>query len=376
MTNLHDYLRSYESEMVILLRALVSLESPSSNKAAVDAVGDVISGELAALGADVRVVAQTGVGNHIVGVINAGRGSPIAMFCHMDTVHPVGSLASMPVKVEDGRLWGPGSFDMKASHVIALYAVRALRDLGAMPDREIRLVFTSDEEIGSTSSRDLIESTARDCTLAMVMEPALSDGRLKSSRKGVGDFKVTARGRAAHAGADHAKGINAILELAHQVQRIQALTDYERGVTFNVGWMQGGGATNVVPDKAELIVDTRCERLTDAEWVKEQLYALQPVVAGASLSIEGDWNRPPMECDAERLAVFARIKVIGDAIGVSVGHGPSGGGSDASFTAAIGVPTMDGFGAVGDGLHAPHEHILVASLAERAALSAAVLAGW
>lgn len=362
--------------MVTLLRALVSLESPSKDKAAVDAVANVISGELAALGADVRAVPQSAVGDHVVGVLNAGRGSPIAMFCHMDTVHPVGSVAGMPVKVEDGKLWGPGSFDMKASHVIALYAVRALGDLGALPDREIRLAFTSDEEIGSTTSRGLIEDTARDCALAMVMEPALSDGRLKSSRKGVGDFKITARGRAAHAGAEHAKGINAILELAVQVQRIQALTDYGRGITFNVGWMHGGGATNVVPDKAELIVDTRCERVSDAEWVKEQMFALQPALAGTTLTVEGDWNRPPMECDAERLSIVARIKAIGDAIGVPVDHGPSGGGSDASFTAAIGVPTMDGFGAVGDGLHAPHEHILISSLSERAALSAAVLAGW
>lgn len=363
--------------MTELTREIVSIESPTHHKAGVDAVGAVIARELTALGAKVSHDRQQTTGDHILGVINAGGGSPISMVCHMDTVHPVGSTAgSMPVKIDNGILWGPGVFDMKASSVITLNAIRALQATGLMPKREIRMLFTSDEEMGSGTSRGLIENTAQGNALVMVMEPALSDGRLKSSRKGVGDWVITAHGKASHAGAEHAKGVNAIRELARQIEIISSWTDYARGVTFNVGWITGGGAVNVVPDKAEMIVDCRCERLSDAEWTVAQFKTLAASLPGATLQVEGEWNRPPMECNAQRLEIIQRIQDIGAQIGMNVQHGGSGGGSDASFTAGMGIPTMDGFGAVGDGLHAKHEHIILSSLPERAALSAAILAGW
>ena len=267
--------------MTELAREIVTIESPTPHKAGVDAVGAVIARELAALGATVSYDRQTKTGDHVLGVINAGGGSPISMICHMDTVHPVGSTAGpMPVKIEDGKLWGPGVFDMKASSVITLNAIRALQATGLMPKREIRMLFTSDEEMGSTTSRELIEGTAQGNALVMVMEPALSDGRLKSSRKGVGDWKITAHGKAAHAGAEHAKGVNAIHELARQIETIQGWTDYARGVTFNVGWITGGGAVNVVPDKAEMLVDCRCERLSDAAWTAAQFKTLTASLPG------------------------------------------------------------------------------------------------
>ncbi|MFZ1794644.1 MAG: M20 family metallopeptidase [Anaerolineae bacterium] len=377
MKQLLNYLQSRQDAMTELAREIVTIESPTPHKAGVDAVGAVIARELAALGATVSYDRQTKTGDHVLGVINAGGGSPISMICHMDTVHPVGSTAGpMPVKIEDGKLWGPGVFDMKASSVITLNAIRALQATGLMPKHEIRMLFTSDEEMGSTTSRELIEGTAQGNALVMVMEPALSDGRLKSSRKGVGDWKITAHGKAAHAGAEHAKGVNAIHELARQIETIQDWTDYARGVTFNVGWITGGGAVNVVPDKAEMLVDCRCERLSDAEWTAAQFKTLKASLPGASIEVEGEWNRPPMECNAQRLEIIKRIQAIGAELGMKVEHGASGGGSDASFTAGMGIPTMDGFGAVGDGLHAKFEHIVLSSLPERAALSAAVLAGW
>ena len=188
-----------------------------------------------------------------------------------------------------------------------------------------------------------------------------------------GIFASRAHGRAAHAGSEHKLGINAIQELAYQVLKLQSLTDYERGVSFSVGDFHGGGVTNVVPDWATLQVDTRVMVAKDAQWVKDQIYGLKPVLPGATLEIEGDLNRPPMECDAQRLACFERVREIGRTVGLELRHGPSGGGSDASFTAGIGVPTMDGFGAVGDGAHAVHEHVILSSLPERSALCAALI---
>jgi glutamate carboxypeptidase len=366
-------LNSQLPAMAELLAQLVSSESQTDEKAGVDRVGNALARELGELGAQVTRFPQERNGDHLLGTFNRGAGSPIILVLHMDTVWPGGTLAQRPVRIDDGRMYGPGIYDMKASHVIALFALKALRQLGGLPRREIRVLFTSDEETGSRTSRALIEDSSRGAALAMVMEPALANGKLKSARKGVGDFKVTARGKAAHAGAEHKQGINAIQELAHQVLALQSLTDYRRGVTFSVGDIRGGGVTNVVPDCAYLWVDTRVTALADADWVTQQVYGLKPVLHGATLEIEGEFNRPPMECDAGRLAVFGRVQEIGRTIGLDLDHGPSGGGSDASFTAGIGVPTLDGFGAVGDGAHAVHEHVVLSSLPERAALCAAIL---
>jgi glutamate carboxypeptidase len=360
-----------------LLERLVALESPTLDKAAVDAVGAVHVTQLKALGAEVRTFPQAKTGDHVMGVFSAGVGVPLILVMHMDTVHPRGTLASMPIKYVDGRLHGPGVYDMKASHVIALSSIRALVDLGQMPSREIRVLFTADEETGSHTSRQLIEDQARGCALALVMEPALADGRLKSARKGTGLFTVTAHGRAAHAGGDHEKGINAIQELAHQVLAVQSWTDYARGLTVSVGDIRGGGVTNVVPDVASFKADLRIARASDGPYAVEKFMALKPVLPGARVTVEGGLNRPPMECDAGRLATVERINALAQIeLGRGLGHAPSGGGSDASFTAGIGVPTMDGLGAVGDGAHALHEHIVVASLPERAAVCAAILRDW
>ena len=373
MNTFTDYLQAQLPAMTDMLSKLVSIESQTDDKAGVDRVGHYLAGELASLGATVTRFEQPVRGDHVLGTFNPGAQNTVTLILHMDTVHPTGTLAVRPIRVEDGKLYGPGSYDMKASHVITLFALRALKELNLFPDREVRVLFTSDEETGSITSRELIEAQSRGATLAMVMEPALADGRLKSSRKGVGDFRVTARGRAAHAGAEHKQGINAIQELAYQVLKLQSLTDYARGVSFSVGDIRGGGVTNVVPDWATLQVDTRVMVAEDAQWVTDQVYGLKPVLPGATLEIEGQLNRPPMECDAQRLASFERVHQIGRTVGLELEHGPSGGGSDASFTAGIGVPTLDGFGAVGDGAHAVHEHVILSSLPMRAALCAAVV---
>jgi glutamate carboxypeptidase len=292
----------------------------------------------------------------------------------MDTVHPVGSFAPR-FKVEDGKMYAPGIFDMKASHVISLFAIKALRDLNALPNREIRVLFTSDEEIGSGTSRALIEDQARGAALVMVMEPALADGRLKSARRAVGHWVLRAHGKAAHAGGNHELGVNAIWELAHHIPVIQSLTDYARGTAATVGIIKGGTASNVIPDYAELTIDTRATKQSDADWMSGVIGDLAPVLPGARIEIEGGFDRPAMECNAERLAIIERMTAIAATTGLALTHGASGAGSDASLTAHI-APTMDGLGAVGDGLHALHEHILLDSLIERTAFNAAVLKDW
>ena len=373
MHPLIDYLNEQLPAMTALLTRIVAAESFSADKAGVDDVGRLIAQELESRGARVTAFPQAQTGDHVLGVFNCGAGAPILMLLHMDTVHPRGSFAAR-YRIEGGRMYGPGVFDMKASHVIALYAIQTLQALGQMPKREIRLLFTSDEEIGSHTSRPVIEAQARDAALVMVMEPALSDGRLKSSRRGVGDFTVVAHGRASHAGGGHERGINAIQEMAHHVLSIQSLTDYRRGIATTVSGIAGGVAHNVVPDRCEIHVDARANTQADAEWVTGQIYGLRPVLPGARLEVTGRFERPPMECNAERLAIFERMKAIVAPI-MTLAHGPSGAGSDAAFTAPI-APTMDGLGAVGDGLHAADEHVILASLVERAAMNALIVKEW
>ena len=373
---LQSFLSQHLQAMTDLLEEIVAIESPTTYKDGVDKVGAVIAGQLYKLGAEITIDSQSLCGNHICAVLNRGGGNPITLVLHMDTVHPIGSIKRRPVRIEEGRFYGPGVYDMKASLVISLFALKGLLAVKSGYSREIRVLLTSDEEVGSLTSRVLIEQTVSGSVLAMIMEPALPDGSLKSSRKGVGDFMVTAHGRASHAGGEHEKGINAIEELSHQVLRLQALTNYKRGITLSVGDFKGGGVSNVVPDYATLVVDVRAMTMQDSDWITSEIRKLRPVLVGASLQIEGEFNRPPMECNNDRLRIIERIRTIGASIGVDVKHGPSGGGSDASFTSAVGVPTMDGFGAVGDGAHAVHEHIILSSLVERSVLCAAVLASY
>jgi glutamate carboxypeptidase len=367
------YLNSQLESMTDLLIEICRAESFSADKAGVDAVQAIIQRELAARGAEVTVFPQEKVGDHVLGVWNNGAGSPIAMILHVDTVHPRGSFAPR-YKIEGGKLYASGVFDMKASSVISLFAVQALQSLGELPNREIRMLFTSDEEIGSHTSEALIKEQAQGATLVMVMEPALADGKLKSSRRGVGGFTVVAHGRASHAGGGHERGINAIQEMAHHILKIQSLTDYARGIATTVSEIKGGIAHNVVPDRCEIAIDARANKKADADYLTEQIMNLQPALPGARIEVSGSFERPPMECNDERLRIFERMKHIVAPV-MTLTHGPSGAGSDAAFTAPI-APTMDGLGAVGDGLHAVDEFVWLDSLVERAAMNALILKEW
>ncbi len=378
MTDLRAACQAALPDAVSLLSQLCSFESPSGDKAAVDACSTFVAGQLRAIGAEVRSVPQTTAGDHLVADWAGGStgSGQFLTLCHLDTVWPLGTLATMPLRKVDGKLYGPGTYDMKAGTVIALTAMRVIQAAGLMPKHPIRLVFTSDEEVGSTTSRDLIETEARRSTLALVMEPAMIGGQLKTFRKGVGEFKVVAQGRSAHAGVDHPKGLNAIAELAHQIIKLQAMTDYDQGTTLNVGVISGGTASNVVPERAEMDVDFRVSKMSEVDRLMPTILNLPSAIPSVQLTISGGLNRPPMERTATMISTFEQARRLGESLGLKLEEGATGGGSDGNFTAALGTPTLDGIGARGDGAHAVHEHIVIESLAERAALLATIFTQW
>ncbi len=366
-------------DAVTLLKQLAARESPSSEKDAVDACSAFVADHLRALGVEVEVVPQAKAGNHLKATWPAGEASApgFLTLCHLDTVWPLGTLERMPLREEeDGKLYGPGTYDMKAGSAILLTALRVLQEAGLKPKYPWHMLFTSDEEIGSVTSRSLIEAEARHSLLTLVLEPALANGALKTFRKGVGDFTVVAYGRAAHAGGNHQKGINAIEELAYHIPALQKLTDYETGTTLNVGTIRGGTVSNVVPAHAEMKVDFRVSKMSEVDRVVAAIQGLKPVLSGAQLRITGGLNRPPMERNAAMVASFEQVQRLATGIGLTLEEGSTGGGSDGNFTAALGIPTLDGLGAVGDGAHATHEHVIIRSLADRAALLASILIHW
>ncbi len=366
----------HTGEMVELLKQFIAIESPSTDKAAVDRLGAVIAAELRHLGATVTVDAQRAVGDHLYGRWGAtGRGG-FLLLCHLDTVYDLGTLARQPIREADGKLYGPGAIDMKASFVLALTALKLLKANRLWPERPVTVLFTSDEEIGSGHSRGLIEQLAREAALVLCLEPCLPDGSLKTARKGIGEMIIVTKGRATHAGADHENGRNAIEELAHHILAAQALTDYARGTTLNVGVVSGGTRSNVVPDEARAEVDFRVAIPEEADRLLAWMRARRPVMRGTSVTITGGLNRPPMPRDATMSATFARAQRIADGLGLKLGESSTGGGSDANFVAPLGVPVLDGLGALGNGAHSEREHVVIESLPERAALLAALLSAW
>ncbi len=362
--------------LVALLRRLVEIESPSTDKAAVDGLGAVLADELRRLGAMVTVDKQSRVGDNLIAQWGVGQKHGLLILCHTDTVHDIGALTRNPCRQVDGKLYGPGTVDMKASLAMTLVALAALKEKRQWPPRPITVLFTSDEEIGSDGSRALIEKHARESALVLCLEPCLADGSLKTWRKGVGDFEIVARGKATHAGADHESGRNAIEEVAHHILAIQQLTDYTQGTTLNVGVVHGGTRSNVVPDEARLHVDMRAKTPEEAERITRWMLALKPVMPGVTLEVTGGLNRPPMPHNDTMKATFKKAQAIAANLGLKIGEGGTGGGSDANFVAPLGVPVLDGLGALGNGAHSEREHVVIASLPERTALLAGIISEW
>ncbi len=383
MKNLLAYCEASLAGTLQTIETLVRLESPSTNKAAVDRCGTVLADMLRRAGAAVDVLPQQERGNHLRARFPpslsrasarqaAGEERPVMFLGHFDTVWPIGTLERMPLRRDGDRLHGPGIFDMKAGIALALAAMDALRATGT-PHPPVTMLWTTDEEIGSGTSRATIEAEARQSAAVLVLEPALPDGALKTARKGCGEFELTVHGVAAHAGLDPGKGASAIHELAAQIAIIERFQDLPNGISVNVGLVSGGSRPNVVAEEARATIDVRAPTRKAADAVESAFRGLHPVKAGTRLTIKGGFDRPPMERTAGVAELFTRASVVASSMGRALHEGSAGGGSDGNFTAALGVPTLDGLGALGDGAHAAHEHVDVTALPWRAALLAGLL---
>ena len=366
-----SYLREHTDDMVADLRKLIDLESPTSRKAAVDKLGAVLADELRGMGGAVEVIPKAEVGDVLRARWNPGAGG-VVLLSHMDTVWDVGTVAGRPTRIEGDRIYGVGSMDMKGGIVIALWALRALRQLDLFPEQPITYLLNSDEETGSKHSTGEIEAEALGHNVVFVTEPP-QDGKYKTQRKGVSQYVITAKGRASHSGADHARGINAIKEMAQHILAIEAMTNYDIGTTANVGVISGGTRPNVVPAEARIEINVRVTSRANGRAIHEQIMSLKPIHPEAELIIEGGIGVPPMERTPEIAALFKRAQDLAAEMGIKIDEGSTGGGSDGNKTAALGVPTLDGMGIVGDGGHAVTEYGEISSLPERAAIMAAML---
>jgi glutamate carboxypeptidase len=372
-----SHIRARQEGIVALIRQFVECESPSDNPAAVNRFVELIADAVAPC-ARAKTVAGGKFGKHLVCEMQLPGGrkrGQILALGHSDTVWPMGTLGSMPFRQADGRLWGPGALDMKAGIAFFIFAVRALRELDIAVPHKVALQINSDEEVGSESSRALTEKNAARSQAVLVLEPGTGlDGKLKTARKGVGGFTVTVRGRAAHAGVDFQAGASAIVELSRQIERIAQFVDLKRGITVNPGVIAGGTRSNVVAAEASAQIDIRVLRLKDAPALERKFRALRPFDKRCSIAVTGGLNRPPMERSAGGARLFRTAQKLARELGMEIEESLTGGGSDGNFTAAMGIPTLDGLGAVGEGAHAVNESILVDRIADRTALLAKLIA--
>lgn len=376
MSDVLEYFISQKQAMVDFLTEMVSYESFTADKVMVDKLVDFVEAKFNELNADsVTRYPQDEVGDFLLAKWNENApAKPILFMVHIDTVHPIGSLEHMPIKIDDeGRLYGPGSVDMKAGTVIVLTAIRGLTALDQFPNRPIHFLVTTDEEIGSPNSEALIKECAEGCELVIVTEPATKEGAIKTWRKGGGKFELIVEGRASHAGVAPQEGINAIIEFAQQAMEINQLNDLKMGTSVSITMVDGGTAGNVIPAQVKAHIDTRFMTIEAMNNTREALANLYPKMPGAKVECISHHSRPPME---RRDGLFEKAEAIGKKYGVTIYEDGTGGGSDGNFTAAMGIPTLDGMGAHGDGLHAPHEHVIISSLPRQAALIAGILMDW
>ena len=371
------YFNDRRDAIVSTIRDLVEIESPSDNKPAVDRIAEAVAEKFSRLGGEIRFHRAKDFGSHLQVNFGGKSAKPVLLLGHYDTVYPLGTLATMPCRVEHNRLTGPGVLDMKSGIALMFHALAALQDWhkqdGELP-RPVTVLLVSDEEIGSDSSRAITEALAKKSAAVLVFEPSYGfHGAVKTARKGVGEYLVKVTGKASHAGLDFQKGVNAIRELARQIEKISAFTELKKGLTVNVGVVSGGSRTNVVPAEASAQVDVRIARQKDAAGIDKKIRTLRPFNRKCKIEVTGGINRPPMERTAGVAALYAQAAAIARELGWKLGEAAVGGGSDGNFTAGLGIPTLDGLGGVGDGAHATHEHILISELPRRAALIAGLI---
>ena len=380
MEPLLSWARKNQPALIRFIRELVECESPTDSPEAVSRCAELLADSLSGIADGRTVPTRAGVGRTYVcefrlpGRVKRGR---ILALGHSDTVWPMGTLRTMRFRQRDGRLWGPGVLDMKSGLAMFAFAMRALRELEIPVAHQVQLLVNPDEETGSAASRETTEQLAKGCRAVLVLEPGTGlEGKVKTARKGIGSYRVTVRGVAAHSGVDFEKGASAVVELSRQIaEKIAGFTDLPRGVTVNPGVISGGTRSNVIAAQAETLVDIRVPRARGAIALDKKFRALRSFDKRCSLEVTGGLNRPPMERSKGIAELFGLARGFASELGVTLEESSTGGGSDGNFTAALGVPTLDGIGAVGEGAHAAHESVLVARLADRVALLSKLIAG-
>jgi glutamate carboxypeptidase len=370
------FAKGREKAQIAMLRQFVECESPSDDPAAVNRFADLVADTVSGY-AKVKRLPGGRFGRMLLcefSLPGRRKSGQILTLGHSDTVWPMGTLRSMPFRQGEGRLWGPGVLDMKAGIALLLTAVEGLRELDVPVASKVVLQLNPDEEVGSEASRELTEKNAKVSKAVLVLEPGTGlTGKLKTARKGVGDFTITVKGRASHAGVDFQAGASAVLELARQIDRIAGFTQLEKGITVNPGVIHGGTRSNVVAAEAQAEIDIRVLKLRDAPALERRFRGLKPIDKRCTIEVTGGLNRPPMERSAGIVKLFRVAQGLGREIGVELEESLTGGGSDGNFTAALGIPTLDGLGAVGEGAHAINESILIERMADRTALLAKLL---
>jgi glutamate carboxypeptidase len=377
MPSLLEFAGKKQAETIQLVRSFVECESPTEDAPAVNRFTELIAGETRDL-ATPKFIRSARYGRHLrleFKLPGRKKQGQILALGHADTVWPMGTLAAMPFRQAEGRLWGPGVLDMKAGLAFFIAAMRILRERDAPVARRVVMLVVSDEEVGSETSRLLTEAEARNSECVLVLEPGTGlTGKLKTARKGVGCYRVLIQGKAAHAGVDFENGASAILEAARQVEKIAGFTNLQRGTTVNPGLISGGTRTNVIAAEARIDVDIRIARLREGAALDKKFKALRAVDKRCQVRVEGGLNRPPMERSKQIAALFAKAQKIAREMGLHIEESSTGGGSDGNFTAALGIPTLDGLGGVGEGAHAVNESVLVERIADRVALLAGLVA--
>lgn len=372
MVTLLDYFVQRQPAILQLTRELVEQETTSREETRLNQIAHFVADRLQASASELHLFPHPGYGTHLLARFDFGheKESPqLLIVGHLDTVWPVGTLERLPFRItEEGTAHGPGIFDMKAGIAAVIHALEAILAEKLTTRHPVTLLLTCDEEIGSKTSRALVEQEARRAVAAFVLEPPIPGGIVKTGRKGIGGFTLKVAGRAAHAGLDPSQGINAIVELSHQTLRLAALNDFARGITVNVGVAQGGTTSNVVPAEASAKIDFRFWTMEDGAHLEETIRTLQPVLKGATLELRGGINRPPMERSEKNLALYELARRCAAEVGFDLKEEVVGGGSDGNFIAALGVPTLDGLGIDGAGAHAEHEHIILSDIPRRTAL--------
>lgn len=372
-----ERLRDFEARLSAMLQTIrewVEIESPSDNKLAADRMGALLAARFEGLGGRATVHRAENYGDNIqIDFPGREKTKPVLLLGHFDTVYPLGTLANMPCHQRGDRLHGPGVLDMKSGIALMLYAIETLKSWhGGLP-RPVTVFLVSDEEVGSYSSRKITEKLARGSDAVLVLEPAAGGGAVKTARKGVGEYFLTARGIASHAGLDPGKGHSAILELAHQITKIWKWNDLKRGLSINPGVIRGGTRTNVIAAEAVVEIDVRIKSAKQAAGIDRRFRALKPVDKHCRLEIKGGINRLPMERNAGVVALYRKAQSLARQINWALEEAAVGGGSDGNFTAGIGIPTLDGMGALGEGAHATHENIIISELPRRALLLAGLI---